>query len=714
MVRVILAEKPSQARDYASALGGFSKHNGYLENSSTGDIITWGFGHLLEIPTPKAYQYDNWKLENLPFFPQIKFEVKEDCKEQYNIVLGLLEKADTVVVGSDPDREGENIAWSILETVPNIEDKTIKRLWSNSIEKNMLLKAFDNLRDASETKNYFFEARARQIADYLIGMNCSPLISLYLQKNGVVSSSNFNSVFSIGRVQTPTLFMVYERELEIRNFKPKTFYYPTLSLNLDNTKLELKTTMKFDDKSELQKKLNFTDNKVFKNTLTELKTELKKEYAPKLFSLSKLQMRMNDMYNMTAKTVLSTVQSLYEKKYLTYPRTGSELITDGEYEYLKKHFNEYCEFLQYDLGVDIESHKPSKKYVDGSKVLEHHAILPTQRTPSKDVFEKFTEDEKRIYNEVIQRTILTFMEPHEYNKTTVVVEIEGIKFTGVGKEVLKPSWKKYLQNTDNEETMLPELSENEQYDMTLVIKEGTTKKPKRLKEKDLLMLMKYATRKLSDEDLESIEEAEENNVEVKKDFDLGTQATTGDIIETLKEKMYMEVKKNMIHLTPKGEILCQAVTGNLLASPAMTAQWEKYLKLIGMGERDYLKFVENIKLFIQKTIETGEEMVKNNINPETIQSIYQMDTYGKCPLCKKGDITYVKKHKFYACSDQECSQTFSKVYCEKEISDTQFKKLLEKGATDKIKNFVSKQGKKFDAAIELELKNNKYTYKFKF
>jgi len=314
MKTVILAEKPSQAQSYAEAFNQSKRKNGYFEvsdNELPNAIITYGYGHLVSLAEPEKYNKDwkKWSLEQLPMFPdQYKFEVSKGAAKQFNIVKEHLDNADTIIIGTDSDREGENIARSIINLSGN-SNKEIKRLWLNSLETDEVRKGLKNLKDGKEFYSTYKEAQTRQIADWLVGMNLSRLYTLYMQNNGL------NGVFSIGRVQTPTLFMIYQRNQEIENFVSKPFYELYGTFYTEKGEYEGKYSKRFDSLEEIE--AFQTANQLSQGmvgTIKDVNKEQKNTYAPKLFSLSDLQSEANRKFNMGANDTLKVVQSLYEKK----------------------------------------------------------------------------------------------------------------------------------------------------------------------------------------------------------------------------------------------------------------------------------------------------------------------------------------------------------------------------------------------------------------
>ena len=388
MSTVILAEKPSQARAYVDALQQNTKQSGYYEVSDpilpSDTTITFGFGYLVELASPENYdaKYKKWDLANLPIFPdKYQFIVGSDKKKQFNIVKSLLKDADTIIVATDSDREGENIAWSIM-TKANIDlkSKTIKRLWINSLEKTAIIAGFKNLKDGWAYYATYKEAQTRQISDWLVGMNGSPLYTLLLQQAGV------KGVYAIGRVQTPTLYMVYQRDQAIKNFQPEQYLELTAQISAEKQKFDAKLDpyQRFKSKNQL---ITFMDEKRLHEgqedgLIKDVQNQQKISPSPRLFSLSSLQTVINQRYHASASQTLAAVQNLYEAKLLTYPRTDYNYITDQEFSYLVNNLTKYQTLVDTQLTFDQTS--PQPRYVNNKKVQEHHAIIPTQTLPSAD------------------------------------------------------------------------------------------------------------------------------------------------------------------------------------------------------------------------------------------------------------------------------------------------------------------------------------------
>lgn len=677
LTTVILAEKPSQAASYAGALKHSVKKDGFFEIQdpifSDETFITFGFGHLVELAEPGYYdeKWKSWALDALPIFPQqYDFQVAADKKKQFKIVSGLLKRADTIIIATDSDREGENIAWSIIHESGAFSTKKIyKRLWINSLEKDVIRSGFQNLKPGMDYYPFYQEAQTRQIADWLIGMNASMLYTLSLQAQGV------KGTFSLGRVQTPTLYMIYQRQQLIENFKKEPFYEIESLINTKNGSFKalLSPSQRFSTKEEL---LSFVSSKgaaigTQPGTIKDLQTKMKKTNSPNLFSLSSLQSKINQLYKATAIQMLKAMQGLYEAKLLSYPRTDSPFITDSEFQYLKANYDSYARFLSIDEPMAQD--QPRKRYVDGSKVQEHYAIIPTKQVASESVFNKLDDLQKKIYLLVMKTTIAMFLPDYTYEETVIETMVSTLCFKATGKVPKVEGWKilfKADTNKENEESQtLPVVMIGEAIQAEVKSVQKETQPPKPFTEGTLLTAMKTANKTVDDEQAIKILQELEG---------IGTEATRASIIETLKQKEYIKVEKNKLIVTEKGKLLCQAVESqHLLTSAEMTAKWETYLKKIGKKEGNQETFIANIKKFIVHLIEhVSDDVQKLNFHTYQAEVKKEVDkqTIGKCPKCG-GNV--VLKKSFYGCSNYpNCTFTLSDQFRKKKLTKTNLKDLL--------------------------------------
>ena len=677
MTTVILAEKPSQAASYAGALKHSVKKDGFFEIQdpifSDETFITFGFGHLVELAEPGHYdeKWKSWVLDALPIFPQqYDFQVAADKKKQFKIVSGLLKRADTIIIATDSDREGENIAWSIIhESGAFSNKKTYKRLWINSLEKDVIRSGFQNLKPGMDYYPFYQEAQTRQIADWLIGMNGSMLYTLNLRSKGA------NGTFSLGRVQTPTLYMIYQRQQMIEHFKKEPFYEieSLIKATTGSFKALLSPSQRFSTKEEL---LSFVSSKgaaigTQPGTIKDLQTKMKKTNSPNLFSLSSLQSKINQLYKATASQTLKAIQGLYEAKLLSYPRTDTPFITDSEFQYLKANYDSYARFLSIDEPMAQD--QPRKRYVDGSKVQEHYAIIPTKQVASESVFNKLDDLQKKIYLLVMKTTIAMFLPDYTYEETVIETRVSTLCFKATGKVPKVEGWKilfKADTNKENEESQtLPAVMIGEAIQAEVKSVQKETQPPKPFTEGTLLTAMKTANKTVDDEQAIKILQEVEG---------IGTEATRASIIETLKQKEYIKVEKNKLIVTEKGKLLCQAVESqHLLTSAEMTAKWETYLKKIGKKEGNQETFIANIKKFIVHLIEHVPDDVQK-LNFHTYQAEVKKEadkqTIGKCPKCG-GNV--VLKKSFYGCSNYpNCTFTLSDQFRKKKLTKTNLKDLL--------------------------------------
>lgn len=703
MTTVILAEKRSQGMDYAKALGIKKQENGYVELDSDivgNAIVTWAKGHLVELKLPKDYKdpINTWNIENLPFFPnQFEYAVSKSKASQFNVVKKLLNDADTIINATDYGREGSNIFYSILR-LSGAKNKTIKRYANSSLVHEDIRKKFKQLTDNSIDLNMYKEANTRQISDYLVGMN---LTSLY---TNIFRNKGLQEVFSIGRVQTPTLFMIYERQKEIENFVSEPFYELKGSFESANGKYEGKAKIKTKDKDEINmlvEKHNLKEaNKGF---VQKLETKEKKQGAPSLFSLSGLQKKANAMFKITSKETLNIAQSLYDKKILTYPRTDTPSITQSEFDYLIDKLDEYKTFY----GKNFETvYREAREPFVVKAIEEHHAIIPTSKIPSNEEINKLSKQEKQVLDLVVSTTLSMFANDYIFDETKVETNVNEMIFYTTGKIETNIGWKALFnknksedESKDEEKTeKLPQLEKNEEVRANVVQTEGKTQPPKPFTDGQLIAMMETAGKQLENED----------QAIMKETNGLGTESTRADTIQTLIAREYIKMSKNRYYVTPKGEMLCTAVQNTLLASPSMTAEWEKRLKQIGKGEADKESFVNMIKQFIKKELSLKEEKENNARIGDLANQVQEENNIAKCPNCNQGQIQ--KRGKVYKCTN--CEQVFYGNFFKKKLSESQVKEIITNGKTKKKIKLPKKDGGTYEAYLKLEDDKNKGTKRY--
>jgi DNA topoisomerase III len=715
-MKVIIAEKPDQGATLASIFQ-TKKHQGYIEIFPNelfpkGAYMTWAIGHLFQLVPPERYrpEWKQWKLETLPIIPErFQYEVEKAKAKQFAIVKELLRKPEVteIIHAGDAGREGELIVRNIIQ-MSGVK-KPMKRLWLSSLTPKAIYEGFRQLLDEAETRSLYEEAYARACADWLVGMNASRVYSILLKQKGM------NDVFSVGRVQTPTLAFIVKREKEIEQFRPEPFWEVMAKFHINGKQYEGKWV---DEKGETrikeellaQKIAQFCRNKPAE--VKEVQTERKTFHPPLLFNLSSLQATANKMYQFSPKKTLDILQKLYQKGIVSYPRSDSNYVTKGEAETFPDILQKLRAFPEYQpfFPLPNTSILHNKRYVNEKKVTDHYAIIPTEQVADPA---KLSVDERKIYDLVVRRLIAAHYEASVFDYTTVITLVDGrARFISKGKQQIQEGWRKVIsQREEGEEAILPSLREGEQGDVLDVrIKEGKTQPPKRYTEGQLITLMKTAGKFLDNEELEKV---------LAKTEGLGTEATRAAIITTLKERNYIEVKKNQVYATDKAKVLIEAIGEKILASPEMTAKWEQRLSEIGEGKASAAHFMEQVKKLSKKIVEDALASSQHwnfaGFDTASIQRTTSKATLGKpvgtCKLCGG---TVIDKGEFYGCSNYaktKCSFTISKRILGKTISQANVKKLLQQGKTNVIKGF--KKGEKtFDAVLVWDDKEKKISFSF--
>lgn len=567
MVTVILAEKENQAAAYAESLGPASKkgkvhiikHTPYFSDEVH---VIAAEGHLFEYGLPK----DNWDLDKLPLVDvSFKQTLKQDkvSKEIFKQIYQEVTAADQVIIGTDSDREGERIAYSILSHIPEGKNKVTKRLWVNSLTTRALQKAFQNLREPIETYNYYLEAEARAQSDWLVGMNLSPLVTLELQKRGRLPKGKGNSL-SVGRVQTPGVRLICENDLAIQNFRPETYW--KLQLQDKETEISFSNKEKYSDSE-----LILAQARQLKaiSIVSSVEVEEKQRAAPHLFNLSDIQGLAAKQWGFEPTKTENLIESLYLKKYLSYPRTDTRFITEEEFDYLKNYLKSYQEVINCSFeAVNLE---PRENYVNPEKVAKtsHYALIPTENIPNLVTLKP---DERLIYEAVVRRTLLIFAADCRYSTTTVEVENQELTFKTTGRQMIDLGWVSFSQQKLKGDIELPDYRVGDQIETKVIIVEGMTKPPKRITESQLIsdILPKYG---------------------------LGTQATIATMLQTIRDRGYITKDKKTGQLFPtnKAYLLIHYLYDNEFASPETTGGWELFLSQIGEGEINPREFVDAIK-----------------------------------------------------------------------------------------------------------------------
>lgn len=623
---VVLAEKPSVGRDLARVLGATNRHDGYIDGN--GYAVTWAFGHLVELEEPESYDpaLKNWNLASLPFLPnpfKLKISSAKGVKQQFNIIKQLFKSADSIVCATDAGREGELIFRYIVRLC-GCEKKPTQRLWISSLTDTAIKEGFRNLKPISDYNNLAAAASCRSQADWVVGLNATRAYT--------VLHSHGRGVLSVGRVQTPVLALIVNRDQEIKNFKPEDYW-------------ELWTTyrgVKFKhskDRFTTKDTAQILCDKVAQGLFKIIRIEEKStsQPPPQLFDLTELQRTMNRLQGLSAMQTLEIAQTLYERKLISYPRTDSRYLSDDLYTQCGNILNSLnSSYADKIAPIDLTKLPKSKRFFDSSKVTDHHAIIPTGQNASG-----LNPQENSVYQAIVTRMIAIFYPNCEKAHTTVFGEAVGESFKARGTRILKAGWfslyqsEKEEKKEEDEEQLLPDFVQGEDGEHKPEVKTCRTKPPLHYSEATLLSAMETAGKKVDDEALR----------EAMKERGLGTPATRAGIIETLLKREYIRKEKKQLHATEKGiELLHILRNQPILTSAEMTAEWEHKLKQMEKGTIKSEEFMQNIHEFITKIIDSLK-----NPSPD------QAEDLGYCPLCKS---PVIKGREGYGCSAWKTGCTF--------------------------------------------------------
>ncbi|NRD80505.1 DNA topoisomerase III [Bacillus sp. BRMEA1] len=716
-MKVVIAEKPDQGSALASVFK-HKKQNGFIEIFPNdifpeGAYVTWAIGHICQLVPPEKYQpeWKKWTLDNLPMIPeQFSYEVSKDKANQFAAIKKLISNPQVteIIHAGDAGREGELIIRNILR-LTNCK-KPMKRLWISSLTPNSIRAGFKKLLEENETRNLYFEAYTRACADWIVGMNASRLYSLLLQKHG------FSDVFSVGRVQTPTLALIVKREWEIENFKVEPFWEVEAHFAVNGKKYK----GKWQDDGETRIKTKELAEKIAAfcrdkpAEVNDVISERKEFFPPQLFNLSSLQAEVNKRFKFSPKKTLDVLQQLYQKGNVSYPRSDSRYVTKEEANSFPDILNKLSHLSDFEsyFPLPVASISENKRYVNEKKVTDHYAIIPTEQIPN---LQKLSSDERKIYELIVKSLIAAHYPKSIAEYTTVTSLVDGrAAFISKGKVQLEEGWRKVLNQKEQDDApALPQLLKGEQGTTKKVdVREGQTQPPKRYTEGQLITLMKTAGKHIDDKELEKI---------LAKTEGLGTEATRAGIITMLKDRLYIEVKKNLVYATAKAKILIEAVGGEILASPEMTAKWEQKLKEISEGAASPKTFMDQTKKMVHHLIDAcaGQseqwnfsKEVSENFTPGKQRG--KKKTAAKLGPCKKCDGFIVDKGSFFGCSNYQknhCDFTISKKILGKNITQKMVKQLLTDGKTDFIEGFIGKE-RNFNARLCLDLKENKIKFLF--
>ena len=680
--QLVIAEKPSVARSIAAVIGAAEKQNGYWQGG--GYLVSWCIGHLVSFAEAGQYdeKYCKWRYEDLPILPQPwQFIVPDEKKQQFEVLRALLNRpdVDSVTAATDAGREGELIFRFVYQMTGCT--KPVKRLWISSMEDAAIREGFANLCPDSDYDALYQSALCRAKADWLVGINATRLFSVLYHKT-----------LTVGRVQTPTLKMLVDRDAKILRFQKERYY--TVGIQSGSLKADSGRIASMDEADTLKNACAGASA-----ICSSVKREKKTEQPPKLYDLTTLQREANRLFGFTAKQTLDYAQQLYEKKLLTYPRTDSQYLTEDMGQTAQHLVSDLLGLLPFAQGLDLTPEVG--RVLNSKKVSDHHAIIPTSEFV-KQGFTGLAESECKLMNLVCSKLLCAIAAPHEYETVTAVFSCAGNEFTAKGKTVLVPGWKEIDQRfratlkADGEEetkalNTLPELAEGQSFRVTSTVSEHFTSPPKAYTEDTLLSAMERA----GAEDMP--EEAERKG--------LGTPATRAAILEKLVQMGFVQRKGKQLVPTKDG-INLAVVLPESLTSPVLTAEWENRLTEIAKGNADADEFMAEIEAQVRQLVKTYSCISADK------QNLFQSERViiGKCPRC--GENVYEGKKNFY-CGNRSCQFVMWKndrfFEQRKKAFTPKIAAALLKNGKAKVKGLYSeKTGKTYDATVLLADTGGKY------
>lgn len=685
MTVCILCEKPSVAASVAAVLDVKERHDGYL--SGNGYLVTWAFGHLIQLAMPDAYGYTGFRRENLPILPQefkyIPRQVQEGKEykpdpgvlKQLKVIKELFSQADRIINFGDAGREGEGI----FRYIYNYLDcrKPFDRLWISSLTDRAIREGLDNLKPGSDYDNLYRAAEARAIADWEIGLNGTQALSIAAGQG----------IYSLGRVQTPTLMMICSRYLENKDFTPQTYYQLKVTAEKDGTPFSALSEHKYETLPAVDTALSAV---TATGTVTVADVQCKEvsQEPPLLYDLTSLQKEANSKLGFSADKTLNIAQSLYEAKVLSYPRTGSRYISDDVFDEIPSRIallEQYPAFAAY--AATLKGTALNRRSVDDKKVSDHHALIITECLPGE-----LPEDQRKIYDMVAARLLESFSARCVKDVTTVRLTAGNSDFTAKGTVVKSAGWRAVRDERDEDEdtASLPSLQPGETIPLASAESVEKQTKPRPLHtESSLLSAMEHCGRDVQDEELR----------DSLKEGGIGTPATRASIIETLFSRDYVRREKKSLVPTEKGLAVYHIVKDKRIADVEMTGQWESALAKIESGEMDPDTFRKGIEVYAAQI--TGE-LLQVQVSVADGERI-------PCPKCQSGRILFYPK--VAKCSNVDCPLTVFRNKGERQLTDHQLTDLLTKGKTALIKGFKSKEGKSFDAFVTFD-KDFRTVYEF--
>ncbi len=688
-MKVCIAEKPSVAKELARILGATSRKDGYYEGN--GYQVTWTFGHLCTLKEPHDYlpEWKRWSLGTLPIIPSrfgIKLLDDQGVIKQFRAIEGIVKNAELVINCGDAGQEGEVIQRWVLQKA-NCQCP-VKRLWISSLTEEAIREGFEKLHEGSDFDALYAAGSARAIGDWLLGINATRLYTLKYGQQG--------QVLSIGRVQTPTLALIVERQKEIDHFVSQPYWelktvYKEVTFN--------NTEGRFTNKEAAEKAIELIRGKTFE--INGFGRKKGKEAPPRLFDLTSLQVDCNRKFGLSADETLKTIQLLYEKKLTTYPRVDTTFLSNDMYPKIAGIMKGLKPYEALTAPVLAQKIPKTKKVFDDTKVTDHHAIIPTGQNPPSSL----SRDEKLVFDMVARRFIAAFYPDAIINTTTVEGRVETINFKATGKQILDPGWRVVMKMAQGkgEEEILPEFTKGEQGPHAPDLQEKETQPPKPFTEATLLRAMETAGKQIDDEALR----------DAMKENGIGRPSTRAAIIETLFKRKYITKNRKSLAPTITGTQLIDAIRNEAVKSAELTGQWEKKLREIEKGTYDPLEFMNDLKQMVSDIVHTVRReptiqmisVVDDASQKETKatqeKSAQEVAEPIQCPRCGEG--VMLKGKQAWGCSrfKEGCQTLIPFTYMGKQLTENQIETLLRKGKSPSIKGFEL-AGEKVDGVLSLD------------
>lgn len=676
-MKTVIAEKPSVAREIAVLLGASEKKEGYL--SGNGYFVTWAFGHLIGLGMPEDYGISGFDKASLPILPspfvltvrKVKkekgYQADTGALKQLKVIKELFNKSDSIIVATDAGREGELIFRYIYEYLKC--RKPFERLWISSLTEKAIKQGFDHLKDGAAFDGLFQAAQGRSRADWLVGINATQALSI----------ATDNGVYSLGRVQTPTLALICKRYLENKNFSIKKYWQMQLLHKKGNIDFKSISKTKWENEKPANDALRVIERHGIA-TVVSVESKSITEQPPLLFDLTGLQKEANKKLNLSAEQTLNIAQSLYEKKFITYPRTGSKYILEDVWTEIPNLVRALQDSENFKNAISkLKWGRFNKRIVNDLRVTDHHGLLITDKIPSA-----LNVEETKVYNMIAFRLLEAISQPCIKEVTDIALEVSHYDFMLKGCKVMEAGWRSIKGTFSDEDTEpiqdLPELKKGDELKIQeATILEKKTKPPVLYTEAGLLSAMETAGREIENEE----------ERKALQNIGIGTPATRASIIETLFTRNYIKREKKSLIPTEKGLQVYELVKDQKIADVSMTAEWELALQKIENNEADANVFQNEMETFA-KTITS--ELLQTSIAKSNLPKLI-------CPKCKSQQL--IIRDKIVKCHNESCSWVQFRNVCGVQLSLDDITSLVNKGKTSLIKGMTSKSGKKFDAYIVL-------------